>query len=50
MMEFLGMSRLIKWVLVLAAIAGGLVFLAGQATEKPVARQEKMVSPDALGK
>jgi hypothetical protein len=48
--EFQGMSRLIKLVLALAVVAGGLVLLAGQATQKPLVRQEKLVSPDALGK
>lgn len=44
------MSRLIKWVLVVAILAGGLAFLSSQATEQPLTRHEKQVSLDALQK
>jgi|JRYG01.1.fsa_nt_gb hypothetical protein len=44
------MSRWIKWLVLGAVIAGIMVFLAQQATEKPVSLQEKPVSPDALAK
>lgn len=44
------MSRLIKWVVVLALIAGAMVYLAGRVSEKPLTKHEKAVSVDALNK
>lgn len=44
------MSRLIKWVVLLAVVAGAMVYLAGRVSERPTTRHEKAVSVDALGK
>ena len=44
------MSGLIKWVVALLLVAGGMVFLASRVSEQPLARHEKPVSLDALGK
>ena len=44
------MSKLIKLALVIAIIAGAMVFLAGRAGEQPITPQEKAVSQDALAK
>jgi hypothetical protein len=44
------MSRLIKWILVLAVLLGGMVFLSSRVSEQPITRHEKAVSVDAFGK
>jgi hypothetical protein len=44
------MSRLIKWILVLAVLLGGMFFLSSRVSEQPLTRHEKPVSVDALGK
>jgi hypothetical protein len=44
------MSRLIVLVVGVALLAGGMMFLASRVSERPVARHEKPVLPDALRK
>lgn len=42
--------RGVKWLIPVALLAGALVYLESRAGERPVARVEKPVSLDALGK
>lgn len=42
------MSKMILWVVVLVAIVGGAIWLAGRDTTKPLVKVEKVVPDNAL--
>ena len=44
------MSRLIKWLVLVAVLVGAMFYLAGRVSEKALTRHEKAVSVDALNK
>ncbi len=43
------MSKILVWVLVLVAIVGGAVWLAGSDATKPLTKVEKVIADNALG-
>lgn len=46
--DWLRMGRLLVWILVLAALIGGAVWLSRMDTTKPLTRVEKAVPANAL--
>lgn len=42
------MARLLVWILLLAVLVGGAIWLSGKDTSKPLKRVEKVVPANAL--
>jgi predicted secreted protein len=42
--------RLVLWILIIAALIGGLWYLSTMDTERPLSRVEKTIPNDKLGK